>query len=209
MKNPIAWKPSFNGILLIDSQLVPTIFDIALKMEVVSDDHVEQELALQRIQTIVESIFGASIICEMSESAADMPYTFNNNIVAIPGTPTDQLLCGLTFTKTNAVAEGRIKIISVSLNSSRGNGIEYYFDIATPVPLFLQKTSEEVVPWWLRNDVSTTDSFQIDKNLIHFPFEYPTWDELEMSWEPLTKESSDSEDNGTIINFNSITKNED
>lgn len=208
MKNPIAWRPSFNGILLIETQLVPTIFDITLKMEVIADNGAEQEIALQRIQTIVESIFSCSIICEMSESAADMPYTFNNNIVAIPGNPTDQLLCGLTYTKTNAVAEGRIKITSVRLNSSRGNGIEYYFDISTPMPIFLQKTSETAVPWWLRNDISTTDSFQVDKNIIHFPLEYPTWEELEMTWNADEKEESESSDAGTIINFNSI-KNDD
>lgn len=204
MKNPIAWKPSLNGILLLDSQLMPTIFDISIKMEVLSDDFNEQEIALNRIQTIVETIFGASIICEMDEIVVDFPYTFSNNIVAIPGAPSDQILCGLTYTKLNAVADGKIRVVSVQLTSTRGNGIEYCFDAQTPVPVFLQP-SDGFLAWWLRDDISTTDSFEIDKNVIHFPLEYPSWEDLELSWDQKSDIMSDNtEDTGTVINFNSI-----
>jgi hypothetical protein len=207
MKNPLSWKQSFNGMLLIESQLLPIIFDIKLKMEILSDDFEEQRIALQRIQTIIENAFDASIICEMTEAAADMPYTFNNNIVAIPGTPTDQLLCGMMYTKTNAVSEGKIRVNSVSISSSLNVGVEYYFDSGTPLPLFLQKAGENISPWWLRNDISTTDSFVINNNVIHFPLEYSTWEELELSWVKAEEKSDQSQENqntGTVINFNTI-----
>lgn len=204
MKNPISWNPSLNGILLIDSQLTPTIFDIEIGMEVVSDVYEEQEIALQRIQTIIESMFASSIICEMTESAVEMPYTFVNNIVAVPGIPTDQLLCGITYTKTNAVAEGKIIITSVRLSTTRGNGIQYYVDQNISMPLFLQKTADGFLPWWLRNDVSTTDSFQIDKNIISFPFEYPTWEEIDLGWDSM--KNQEQECSGIVINFDAIKK---
>lgn len=205
MRNIITWRPSFTSMLLIDDVLVPTNFDLTIKMEVVSELFNEQDIALERIQTIVESFFGASLICEMNEFASELPYAFSNNVVAVPTDPTDHILCGLLFTKCNAVAEGKIIMNEVGIVSSRGNGLEYSLSSAQVLPVFLQANSAAVSPWFLRNDVSFTDSFHSeDNNVIHFPIEYSTWEEMNLHWDRDSEESDDENKNTDIIDFKSI-----
>jgi hypothetical protein len=208
MKNIINWRPEFTSILLFNDVLMPTHFDLTIKMNIISDIHAERDIALERIQAIVESFFDGSLICEMNEFASELPYSFSNNVVAIPTEPTDHMLCCLLFTKCNAVAEGRISIEEISIISSRGSGLEYFVSNTQPLPSFLQSSST-VLPWFLRNDASFTDSFQTeDKNVIHFPIEYCTWEEINLNWDR-SIEKTETE-NTDIIDFKSIiTKNED
>lgn len=204
MRNVIAWRPAFTSILLTEDLLVPVNFELELRMQIVSEVFEEQDIALERIQTVVESFFGGSLICTMNEFAAELPYAFSNNVVAVPCEPTDHILCGLLYTKCNAVAEGKIIMEEVRIVSSRGSGLEYSISNEHPLPLFLQNNVSGVTPWFLRNDISFTDSFQLEnKNIIEFPLEYSSWEELELNWDRNTKEMTESK-NTDIIDFKSI-----
>jgi hypothetical protein len=204
MRNVITWRPAFTSILLTDDMLVPVNFEITLKMEIVSEVFEEQDIALERIQTVVESFFGGSLICTMNEFAAELPYAFSNNVVAVPCDPTDHILCGLLFTKCNAVAEGKIIMQEVRIVSSRGSGLEYSISNEHPLPTFLQSGVASVAPWFLRSDTSFTDSFQLEnKNIIEFPLEYCSWEEMELNWDRNKKTSTESKDTD-IIDFKSI-----
>lgn len=204
MRNVITWRPAFTSILLAEDALVPVNFELTLHMEIVSEVFEEQDIALERIQTVVESFFGGSLICTMNEFAAELPYAFSNNVVAVPTDPTDHILCGLLFTKCNAVSEGKIIMKEVRIISSRGSGLEYSISNEHPLPLFLQANSAGVSPWFLRNDISFTDSFQTDdKNIIEFPLEYSSWEEMGLNWDRDKKEVSESKDTD-IIDFKSI-----
>lgn len=210
MKNIVTWRPVFTSILLAEDELmVPTLFNITLIMEIVSDDFDQQDIALERIQTVVESFFQGSVICEMNQFASEIPYSFSNNVVAVPADPTDHMLCGLLFTKCNAVAEGRIVMQEVRIQSSRGSGIEYSINAAHGLPSFLVSDPSGVQPWFLRNDISFTDSFQLDnKDIIHFPIEYCSWTELEMNWDRASENATESTasivSGSNVIDFKSI-----
>jgi len=204
MRNVITWRPAFTSILLTEDMLVPVNFELELRMQIVSEVFEEQDIALERIQTVVESFFGGSLICTMNEFAAELPYAFSNNVVAVPCEPTDHILCGLLYTKCNAVAEGKIVMEEICIVSSRGSGIEYSISHEHPLPIFLQNTNSAVSPWFLRNDISFTDSFQLEnKNIIEFPLEYSSWEEMELNWDRNSKPVTEGKDTD-IIDFKSI-----
>lgn len=181
----------FKAIRVMDNNLIPTSW--VLETEViygnVNIDEVDDEeyefnirAALTKIQFWFSQFVDGSIIVNRdNEWSSQTLFTpegspnISNNIIVLPGDPTDAMLAEVFQSKLNALSGGFITFGVVELKSDDPSNLSFMYvgDSNETLPSMDDWTGPNNwfdEPWWARNDASTFDAIPAeDADLSDIP----------------------------------------
>lgn len=163
-KKLFSWKTNFKSIIVVDSELFHNSYEVTLHIQPVTANLREQSDYFERLKMLFESVFSNTVILARDEKLFPiLKKETNNRFVELPFQPYDQLMAAVCFTKSNAVADGKILINKLDLSSYQGDGITYQIVKEGPeiqlldVDKWFSAKYNKFNPWWLRSDTATYD----------------------------------------------------
>ena len=150
MQHRIKQHFAFQAAVYVEETFLMNIYEITLKMHVVTGDSKEQNIAMSRINYMIEDCFQNCVFVHQTETAVIEKYIAANlKVSTTPDEPYDQLLAILLLTKLNIITEGRLLITDITLSSGLSDGIEFLYSPAlehTPLTTGISN-------WW--NELNT------------------------------------------------------
>ena len=150
MQHRIKQQFAFQAAVYVEETFLMNIYEITLKMHVVTGDSKEQNIAMSRINYMIEDCFQNCVFVHQTETAVIEKYMAANlKVSTTPDEPYDQLLAILLLTKLNIITEGRLLITDITLSSGLSDGIEFLYSPAlehTPLTTGISN-------WW--NELNT------------------------------------------------------
>ena len=150
MQHRIKQQFAFQAAVYVEETFLMNIYEITLKMHVVTGDSKEQNIAMSRINYMIEDCFQNCVFVHQTETAVIEKYIAANlKVSTTPDEPYDQLLAILLLTKLNIITEGRLLITDITLSSGLSDGIEFLYSPAlehTPLTTGISN-------WW--NELNT------------------------------------------------------
>ena len=150
MQHRIKQQFAFQAAVYVEETFLMNIYEITLKMHVVTGDSKEQNIAMSRINYMIEDCFQNCVFVHQTETAVIEKYIAANlKVSTTPDEPYDQLLAILLLTKLNIITEGRLLITDITLSSGLSDGIEFLYSPALEhTPL-----TTGIFNWW--NELNT------------------------------------------------------
>lgn len=150
MQHRIKQQFAFQAAVYVEETFLMNIYEITLKMHVVTGDSKEQNIAMSRINYMIEDCFQNCVFVHQTETAVIEKYMAANlKVSTTPDEPYDQLLAILLLTKLNIITEGRLLITDITLSSGLSDGIEFLYSPALEhTPL-----TTGIFNWW--NELNT------------------------------------------------------
>lgn len=173
----VTFKASVNAIRVLDRQVQP--LKMNLKVDIVEGDQatpgdqlalVKSQLSMAKIRYWLTEVLEGSILMNRDNDWALNSFMgvedddgSTNQIVILPGEPTEDLLIQILQSKLQAFGGEILQIGSIELDSNDGSGLSFTYIGEGEYDL---PTNEEWVgerayfdkPWWSRDDSSTMDA---------------------------------------------------
>lgn len=187
MRN-LSWTGSWQGIVLLDKMLIPNYFTVGIEFLSTGDDGMEQVIAFDRMQCIIEDIMSGAVFANVDNPLiAKLHKNFSAYIVTLPAEPIDYVICATLFSKLLSVVEGRLIIDSVSVSSKMGSDIIniIHEDELAAMDWMVKNKIKEATgneAWWHRTDSGCTDILLAGKDTNTVIHDIRDWKELELDW---------------------------
>lgn len=153
-------------------------FDCSFNVETESIS--EQNTALERIKYYIADCLEHSVmIDETEEQMIDKFMSLGMSVCTLPEEPYDQIIGIMLMTKLNAIAEGRLVITDVTIESRMSDGVSCLHSFEEPIGPFVKKG------WWSDNTLRTTDvklKTKI-KNVVKISKQRGEWEDLQLGWD--------------------------
>lgn len=191
--------------MLLDKMLIPNQFDIGIEFLSTGDDGMEQVIAFDRMQCIIEDIMGGAIFANVENPLiAKLHKNFSAYIVTLPAEPIDYVICAALFSKLISVVEGRLIIDSVNLSSKMGSNIVNIIheeELAALDWMVKNKIKEATgnEAWWHRSDAGCTDILLAGKDANTVIHDVQDWANFDLNWDA-AKPKIDSKE-GKVVKF--------
>tara|TARA_R110000823_G_scaffold115491_9_gene238194 strand:+ start:359 stop:949 length:591 start_codon:yes stop_codon:yes gene_type:complete len=160
------------GVLIVEGFLIPNIYEIQLKLELVNDENLTREVSFERMGFMLSSQMHNSIF--VNDENPDLKKIFEsheNNVILFPDDPTDHAVAIALYLKLNNIIEGNMLVREVKVKSYQGNEIQYVIEDESEIGPFDREDA-----WWLDAEPNT---FDITDDVI---MEYD-WESLGMPWQ--------------------------
>ena len=182
------YESNFPAVIVNGNKIYPNIFNYKLTLITNSDDEVIQNIAFDRVKFLLAEVFNNSIILNKSNPHYKFFQTLmSSKIVALPHEPYDQIIGLALFSKINAIMDNQIVLVELSISSLAGGDLWYNIDSEDDLEIFKDDSSiKSKKPWWLREDIQTSDD-------SGFANEQISWADLTLSWDIDENEPQDFE----------------
>ena len=155
-------------------------------MDVQTDSISEQNIAMDRLKYLVYEVLTNVVFVDASETKLIEKYqAAGMRVCSTPEAPYDQIISLLLFYKFNAIAEGKLLVTNLQLESLLSDGVGFMLDEdileATPFKF----------GWWTDNNVMITDKTVGKKEKIVKMIKKSDWSTLGLDWkeqEPIKSE---------------------
>jgi len=116
----------FSAALHFEGQFYVNSYDLTLSMLVETDSIHEQNVAMGRITYLLENFIQNSIFINSIHKKEIANYKKAGiKVCALPEEPFDQIVAMILMLKLNAIAEDRLKITDMVVNSSMSQGVRF------------------------------------------------------------------------------------
>lgn len=172
----IGFSPTFTSGIHFETGVVMNTYSVDLQMITKSSNHVDQNIAMERLKYIVYEQFADAIILGSAHQKLAKKYQdVGFRTIILPDEPADQLTGLALYCKLQAVTEDVIDILDISIRSSIGGGVSYlHHDEETLGPY-------ENDGWWSDVGPSCSQSTPTKKKVVKL--NNPTWKSLELDWD--------------------------
>jgi len=166
------------------------IYEITLEMHVVTGDSKEQNIAMSRINYMIEDCFQNCVFVHQTETAVIEKYMAANlKVSTTPDEPYDQLLAILLLTKLNIITEGRLLITDITLSSGLSDGIKFLYSPALEhTPL-----TTGIFNWWNELNTKIVDFPKREtkkEKIVKLVKKTNDWAHLNLEWQEKTLPTS-------------------
>jgi hypothetical protein len=153
-------------------------------MEVETLSIIEQNIAMDRIIYFLEDSLANSVFVENTEKKAIEKYTQADiKVCTVPEEPYDQIITILLILKLNAIAEGRLNITDIYLESELSDSVRFSYDIETA-----RHNPFGNKGWWLDSSTSIADVEKTTKKeKIVRLVKNTDWANVGLEWEKKSK----------------------
>lgn len=159
----------FSGtIIQATPQLLSDTFEVSIEFVWNTPDIAKGNAAFLQVKYFLEEVLHHSILTH--KSAPINLFDINNKKVVFPFVPTSDIIAMCLHAKCNAIANGVIDVISVSIGSKFDNpSMTYTYgdDEYSALPSLKDWVGTEKYyydqPWWHRNSPETED-YEVDEN---------------------------------------------
>lgn len=177
---------SFQAGVHFEGNFIMNVYNLTLLMEVETLSIVEQNIAMDRIIYFLEDTLANSVFVESTEKKAIEKYTQADiKVSTVPEEPYDQIITILLILKLNAIAEGRLNITDIYLESELSDSVRFSYDIETA-----RHNPFGNKGWWLDSSTSIAD---VEKNTkkekIVRLVKHSDWANVGLEWEKKAKAS--------------------
>ena len=181
----IGFSPTFTSGIHFDTGVVMNTYSVDLQMITKSPNHVDQNIAMERLKYIIYEQFADAIILGSEHKKLAKKYQdVGFRTIILPDEPADQLTGLALYCKLQAVTEDVIDILDISIRSSIGGGVSYlHHDEETLGPY-------EKDGWWTDVGPNVSSAPSSRKKVV--TLNGPTWKSLDLDWD-------DGETEETII----------
>lgn len=190
MQHRIKQHFAFQAAVYVEETFLMNIYEITLKMHVVTGDSKEQNIAMSRINYMIEDCFQNCVFVHQTETAVIEKYIVANlKVSTTPDEPYDQLLAILLLTKLNIITEGRLLITDITLSSGLSNGIEFLYSPAlehTPLTTGISN-------WWNELNTKIVDFPKREtkkEKIVKLVKKTNDWAHLNLEWQEKTLPTS-------------------
>ena len=183
MQHRIKQQFAFQAAVYVEETFLMNIYEITLKMHVVTGDSKEQNIAMSRINYMIEDCFQNCVFVHQTETAVIEKYIAANlKVSTTPDEPYDQLLAILLLTKLNIITEGRLLITDITLSSGLSDGIEFLYSPAlehTPLTTGISN-------WWNELNTKIVDFPKREtkkEKIVKLVKKTNDWAQLNLEWQ--------------------------
>ena len=172
----IGFSPTFTAGIHFDTGVIMNTYSIDLQMMTKSPNHVDQNIAVERIKYIIYEQFSDAIILgkddkKLAKSYQDVGF----RTIILPDQPADQLTGLSLYCKLQAVTEDIIDILDISIRSTIGGGISYLHNDEETIGPF------DMIGWWNYTGPNCNASISTRKKVV--TLNNPTWTALDLDWD--------------------------
>lgn len=160
-------------------------YTIGLEIDVNTEDIKEQNIAMERIKFTLSRIEDCVFVNENEKTAIDNYIKAGIKVCTLPDDPYDQIIAVVLLRKLNAVAEDRLVITDISIQSLVCDDIKFYVAIEETTD-FSSKSNV----WYNENNVSIADFHKkINKKekVVSIKKENFDWNSVGLVWEDFTE----------------------
>jgi hypothetical protein len=177
---------SFQAGVHFEGNFIMNVYNLTLLMEVETLSIVEQNIAMDRIIYFLEDTLANSVFVESTEKKAIEKYTQADiKVSTVPEEPYDQIITILLILKLNAIAEGRLNITDIYLESELSDSVRFSYDIETA-----RHNPFGNKGWWLDSSTSIADVEKAaKKEKIVRLVKHSDWANVGLEWEKKAKAS--------------------
>lgn len=194
----ILWKSEFIANAVYDKEIIPNLYKVKADLVPNTHDITQQGIAIERIRTMTEGIFQASILCGIENPILEtLLEEIDNKVAFLPDDPYDQLMAIVLHSKLSAILEERFFVDFLSVTSYHGDGLEYVFDsnVVDYPPIITAEIVDTHKAWWARPDMSTMDIITEEEGKKTLHLQELDWSDIGLGWD------SDVEKEGKVIQF--------
>ena len=174
----------------VEDEFVMNVYNVDIQFTVESESIFEQNVALERIKYFfLECIENCIFINESDEETIERFASADLKLCLLPEDPYDQIVGIMLLVKLNSIAEGRLQVSDIRIESKMCDGVSYLHSMEEHVGPFMIKG------WW--TDSSPKFSSKIPKSkgkkVVKLNKTPSTWDDLNLGWKPKKQEPITSE----------------
>jgi len=170
-------------------QLQANRYDITVAFVTNSEKPDHYTVAMDRAVYFIQSVCDNAIFVD--EPGIEAYPELDNmgcDVIVLPEEPSDQIIGLMLFCKLNAIMEGKIQVIDVSVKSHVGGNYEYLHNEQELIGPF------EEQGWWHESTGSIRDvSTMSDEKLEIYLETLPQWDVLGLEWDQFNPDEAASE----------------
>jgi len=172
----IGWSPTFTTGVYFDTGVIMNTYSVDLQIITKSTNQVDQNIAMERCKYILYEQFSDAIIFGKAHKSITKKYNeVDFRTIILPDEPADQIVGLALYCKLQAVTEGVMDILDISIRSTMGGGISYlHHDEETVGPY-------EKPGWWTDAGPSCTTIPKARKKVV--TLNNPTWKSLDLDWD--------------------------
>ena len=187
-KSPFRWHTGWNGIVLSDDNvMLPNAWDLVLEYDIVTDDTYFKDIAMQRLDFMINEKFNNSIWTNFSNSwCSDFYNRMHAFMVTLPDDPYDSLIAAVAMLKAQEITRGVFEIHSCRIVSKFGYTVENIIDIDETAEMIVEVNEPSVLqgnPWFLRDDAGFTDVLYYEDGNAKIVKEQESWDSYNLNWD--------------------------
>lgn len=152
-------------------------FSFNLFMDIDTESFHEQNVAMDRLKFFTYACINDTVFINAKEKKLIEKYTACGlKVCAMPEDPHDQIIAVMLFKKLNAIVEGRLSILEISLTSTNGDGVAFIYEVDEPEGPF------ETAGWWSKSDISISEEKRPKDKVVNLFKRAPSWDEIGLAW---------------------------
>lgn len=176
---------SFFSAIHADNNFSINSYDIGLDIDVNTEDIKEQNIAMERIKFTLSKIEDCVFVNEHEKAAIDNYLKAGIKVCTLPEDPYDQIVAVVLLRKLNAVAEHRLVVTDISIQSLICDDIKFFVSI--------EETSEfssNINSWWNENNMNIADFNKKNtkkEKVVSLKKEFFDWADLDLAWKENTE----------------------
>ena len=173
----IGISPHFYAATHLLGKMVMNSYHINVQLVTVTDDHIDQNIALERIKYIINEQFADSVLVDQEEKEAIKLYeNAGIKVIPFPVEPVDQIIGIALHCKLNSIVEERVIVTDLDITSTAA-GVSYLHGEDEMRGPF------EVDGWWSNAEPECTKQKKPrGKKVVSLPTT-ETWKSLGYEWE--------------------------
>lgn len=168
---------AFESAIHFEDSFIINFFNIDLQMEIHTEDHREQNIAIERVNHYINTYIENCIFVHDKDDKAIKKYEEAGlRVLILPEEPYDQIIGVILMMKFNAIMENKVVITDIIIHSKLSANIKFHTQV---------EESEDFLGnyWW--NDPSTSYKLANQKNKkekIVKLFDNSDWASIGLIW---------------------------
>lgn len=151
------------------------IVDLTLNVE--SDSIVEQNIALDRIKFYIHECLEHSVFVNQTDIQSIEKYlAAGMQVCTLPEDPYDQVVGIMLMVKLNSIAEGRLIVTDISIDSAMSDGVSCLHSVEENTGPFSEKG------WWNDSTQRITDYSNKSKKIVKLSKSKNEWQDVFLDW---------------------------
>jgi hypothetical protein len=158
----LTWSSDWQGMLLVENQLLPNNYSLTLAFAVTCEGRDEQDKTVDRLTYWANEVLPGSMFADINNPhVAKLHKQLDTLIITVPSEPIDATIATCLLSKFQAITEGRAFIQRIDVSSSLGRDLvlSYDWDELDQYPWLHSNPVTELgeTPWWNRPEIDPTD----------------------------------------------------
>lgn len=193
-RSPFKWTTEWSGIILSDDNLLlPNTWTVTFEYDAVSENMLHRDIAMQRLEFMVEEKFNTSIWTNFDNPWVRILYEkMDAFIITLPSDPYDSLIAAVTMLKAQSITRGVFDIQACSIVSKLGYNVENVieYDEAENMGLSIEHKHFSDGPWYMRPEAGFTDLLVIDNDQPTLIKDSSEWSKFNLNWDYYDKQEN-------------------